>query len=451
VEDASADVTGQPSTNEPADRRAHARWLLTGFLVPVLGGIAVYWALHLQARSVAIGIDAADLTEQFPSVHRIEQLSEPIVKPIGDAVDFIVKRNDTLEQIFRRMRLSLEDLAAIRSLPGVRENLDTIRPGETIAVIHVDGALQSLVRRISETTTLAVTRESSGFNAQVVETPLDVRTVSVQGVIESSLFVSGRAAGMSSDLIMRLANDIFGWDIDFALEIQPNDRFAVLYEQRFRDGAYVSDGRILAAEFINAGREYRAIRFESADGKVADYFTPTGKSMRKQFLRAPVDFKYISSNFNPRRLHPILNVRRAHQGVDYAAPTGTPIKASGDGRISFVGTKGGYGQSIILEHGGAVSTLYAHMSRFAKNMRPGARVKQGDVIGYVGSTGTATAAHLHYEYRVNGVHKNPRTVSLPDANPIPGEYLTEFQTASGGLLAQLDQSRASQVALVPTN
>jgi len=395
--------------------------------------------LDQQSPAVAIAGDIAKLTEQFPSGQRIEEASEPIMKPIGDAIDFIVKRNDTLEQIFRRMRLSLEDLAAIRSLPGVRENLDNIRPGESIAVVHINGALQSLVRRISETATLAVTREQSGFTAQVVETPLEIRTVSAQGVIDSSLFVSGRAAGMSSDLVMRLANDIFGWDIDFALEIQPNDRFAVVYEQKFRDGAYLSDGRILVAEFVNAGRQYRAVRFESADGKIADYFTPDGKSMRKQFLRAPVDFKYISSNFNLRRLHPILNVRRAHQGVDYAAQTGTPIKASGDGRVSFVGTKGGYGQAIILEHGGAVSTLYAHMSRFAKNIRTGTRVKQGDVIGYVGRTGTATASHLHYEYRINGVHKNPRTVALPDAHPIPAEYRDEFAASSGALLAQLDR------------
>ena len=446
-----ADVSTRSKT-DPAIRRAHLRWLATGFFFPVIGGIVTYWAINARTQSVAIGSsDIAELTEQFPSAERIEEVSEPLLKPIGDAIDLIVRRNDTLEQLFRRMRLNLEDLAAIRSLPGVRENLDAIRPGETIAVTHIDGALLSLVRRISETATLSVKRESDGFSAHVLETPLEVRVTATQGEIESSLFVSGRAAGMSSDLIMRLANDIFGWDIDFALEIQPKDRFIVVYERKYRDGEYVGDGRILAAEFINAGREYRALLFESANGKVRDYFTPDGRSMRKQFLRAPVDFKYISSNFNPRRLHPVLNIRRAHQGVDYAARTGTPIKASGDGRVSFVGTRGGYGKAIILEHGGAVSTLYAHMSRFAPNLRNGTRVKQGQVIGYVGSTGTVTAPHLHYEYRINGVHKNPRTVALPDANPIPSEYRQEFQAASGGLLAQLDHSRASQVALVPTN
>lgn len=450
MEEATIGILGQTKKNA-GSRRAHIKWFATGFLFPILGGAAIYWATSDRNASTALDVSGlAELTEQFPSAQGIEEMVEPAIQPLGDAVDFIVRRNDTLEQMFRRMRLNLDDLAAIRALPGVRENLDAIRPGETIAVTHIDGALQSLVRRISETATLSVTREAAGFTAQVVETPLTLRTVTAQGVIDSSLFASARAAGMSSDLIMRLANDIFGWDIDFALEIQPGDRFTVVYEQKYRDGEFLGDGRILAAEFHNAGRDYRAVRFESADGKIADYFTPAGKSMRKQFLRAPVDFKYISSNFNPRRLHPVLNIRRAHQGVDYAAPTGTPIRAAGDGRVSFAGTKGGYGKAIILEHGGAVSTLYGHLSRFAKNLRNGTRVKQGDVIGYVGSTGTATAAHLHYEYRINGVHKNPRTVSLPDANPIPSEYLAEFQAASGALLAQLDRSKASQVALVPT-
>jgi murein DD-endopeptidase MepM/ murein hydrolase activator NlpD len=270
-------------------------------------------------------------------------------------------------------------------------------------------------------------------------------------VIESSLFASGRAAGLSSDLLLRLANDIFGWDIDFALDIQPDDTYTIVYEKKFRDGEYLNDGRILAAEFVNAGRTYRAVRFESADGRIADYFTPEGKSMRKQFLRAPVEFKYISSSFNPRRFHPVLNITRAHQGVDYAAPKGTPVKASGDGKVSFVGAKGGYGNAIILEHGGAVSTLYAHLSRFANGVRSGTRVKQGDVIGFVGSTGTATASHLHYEYRINGVHKNPRTVSLPDAHPIPFSYFAAFQSASDGPLSQLDRSNSERLAIVPAH
>ena len=199
------------------------------------------------------------------------------------------------------------------------------------------------------------------------------------------------------------------------------------------------------------GTLHRAVWFESKDGQVGDYFAPDGRSMRRQFLRAPLDFTRISSSFNPRRRHPILNTIRAHKGVDYAAPSGTVIKAAGDGRVSFAGTKGGYGRVVILEHGGGVSTLYGHMSRFAKGTRNGQRVKQGRTIGYVGSSGAATGPHLHYEYRVNGVHKNPRTVPLPDAAPISLAYMSDFQSRSATLLARLDRARDSAVAVVPAN
>jgi murein DD-endopeptidase MepM/ murein hydrolase activator NlpD len=437
--------------NKKQQLSAHWRWFAVALFTPLSLGALTYWlteqvptrfggALHVSEvplQSLALPMSSIDVVE-------------PVLDPIGDAVEFIVRRNDTLERIFREARINLDDLATIRTLPGVRESIDALRPGDHIAMTHVDGALQSFARRISESALLSVERDNEGFIAKIIETPIDVQATHAHGVIESSLFVNGREAGLSSDLIMRLANDIFGWDIDFALDIRRGDSFSVVYEKKYRDGEYLGDGRILAAEFSNDGRVFRAVRFESTDGKHSGYFAPDGKSMRKQFLRAPVDFKYISSNFNPSRLHPVLNIRRAHQGVDYAAPSGTPIKASGDGRVSFVGTKGGYGKAVILEHGGAVSTLYGHMSRFARDIRVGSRVKQGEIIGYVGSTGTATAAHLHYEYRINGIHKNPRTVSLPDASPIPSQYLAEFLSTTSALLARLDQSRAEQLALVPT-
>jgi murein DD-endopeptidase MepM/ murein hydrolase activator NlpD len=256
---------------------------------------------------------------------------------------------------------------------------------------------------------------------------------------------------MSPETILRLANDIFGWDIDFALDIRPGDRFNVIYEQRYRDGQFVGDGRILAAEFVNDGETYRAVRYTSEDGKVDDYFTPEGRSMRRQFVRAPLDFTRVSSNFNLRRRHPILNIIRAHQGVDYAAPIGTVIKAAGNGRVGYVGFNGGYGRVVILEHGGGISTLYGHMSRFARGLHDGERVKQGQTIGYVGRSGAATGPHLHYEYRVNGTHKNPRTVKLPDAAPLPGKYFTDFHVKAGVLLAVLEQVHDTTVAAAPAN
>ncbi|HEX7116116.1 MAG TPA: peptidoglycan DD-metalloendopeptidase family protein [Steroidobacter sp.] len=437
-----------------AAQRAPLKWFASGLLIPLLGGAIAYLVTREPAH-VSVHAPAEPTHLQAPAVQAPETpLPAPEVdpKPPGETVEFVVRRNDTLDRIFRQLKLSVTDLARIRDLPGVREALDRIRPGETITLVHDEGLLKSLKRRISETEVLSVTRITENgadeFEAQVLATPIEIRQVRTHGTIGSSLFVAARAAGVSPGTILQLANDIFGWDIDFALEIRPGDRFSLLYEQKYRDGEYIGDGRVLAAEFINDGRTYRAIYYESEDGKVRDYFAPDGRSMRRQFLRAPLDFTRISSNFNPRRRHPILNTIRAHEGVDYAAPTGTVIKAAGDGRVSFVGTKGGYGRVVILEHGGGVSTLYGHMSRFARNLRRGQRVKQGQTIGYVGSTGAATGPHLHYEYRVNGVHKNPRTVPLPDAAPIPESYMADFKARGAELLAQLDRASDEAVGVV---
>ncbi|HET9444821.1 MAG TPA: peptidoglycan DD-metalloendopeptidase family protein [Steroidobacteraceae bacterium] len=435
-------------------RSAHAKWFVSGLLLPLIGAGIAYVVAKREPPAIAPPPLQPDALGLDLSALPIEQLSA-VPTQLGQTVEFVVRRNDTLDRIFRHLKLSLTDLASIRELPGVQEQLDRLRPGDTIRLVHDEGLVQSLSRRISETEVLSVTRveetAAATFAAEVVATPIDVRESRAQGTIDSSLFVAARAAGVSPEIILRLANDIFGWDIDFALDIQPGDRFNLIYEQKFRDGEYIGDGRILAADFFNDGAIHRAVYYESADGKIADYFTPEGRSMRRQFLRAPLDFTRISSNFNPRRRHPILNMIRAHRGVDYAAPTGTIIKAAGDGRVSFVGNKGGYGRVVILEHGGGISTLYGHMSRFARGLRDGARVKQGMTIGYVGSSGAATGPHLHYEYLVNGLHKNPRTVSLPDAAPIPEGYLAEFRTRSAQLLARLDRAGDAGVGVVATN
>lgn len=415
-------------------------------MFPLLGGALAYVlshnppaATHLESTESAI---EAAAPEPAPPV---------AVELPGEKVDFIVRRNDTLERIFRRLRLSLDDLTAILGLPGVRQALNQIRPGDKVTVVHEDGTVHALKRRISETEILKVTRADDGFTANVVTTPIEVKAAHAYGTIDTSLFVAARAAGVSPETIMQLANDIFGWQIDFALDIRPGDRFHLVYEQKYRNGEYVGDGRILAAEFVNDGETHRAIHYASADGKIDSYFTPDGRSMRLQFLRAPLDFRRVSSNFNPRRRHPILNRIRAHQGVDYSASRGTIIKAAGDGRVNFVGVRGGYGKVVTLEHGGGITTLYAHMSGFARGLRNGQRVKQGQTIGYVGSTGAATGPHLHYEYRVNGIHKNPRTVRLPDAAPIPAEYRADFQSKAGTILAELEQGRNATIATAPAD
>lgn len=428
----------------------HARWFISGLMLPVAGGVIAYLLANNPPSLPQQLADIPAVTPDLLPALQPDALSiPPIPQPLGDTLEFVVRRNDTLDRIFRQLKLNLNDLATIRDVPGVRDQLDRLRPGDTIKLTHDEGVVFALSRRISETEILSVTRGDSGFAAEVITTPIEVRTLRTHGTINTSLFVAARAAGVSAELIMRLANEIFGWKIDFALEIQPGDSFDIVYEQKYRNGEYIGDGRILAADFTNEGKQHRAVYFESTDGKIAGYFGPDGRSMKRQFLRAPLDFTRISSNFNPSRRHPILNTIRAHKGVDYAAPTGTVIKAAGEGRVGFVGLKGGYGKVIILEHGGGISTLYGHMTRFAKGMRNGQRVAQGDTIGYVGSTGAATGPHLHYEYRVNGVHKNPRTVPLPDAKPIPDQYMAEFQSRSNAMLADLDRARDAAVAAVP--
>jgi murein DD-endopeptidase MepM/ murein hydrolase activator NlpD len=355
----------------------------------------------------------------------------------GTTIDYVIKRNDTLEQVFRRLNLSLNDLSAIREIPEARAALDMFKPGDVISLNYVDGSVQLLKRRLNNSDLLVVTRADGNFKSEVAHEIVEARVRTVRGVVDSSLYASAHDAGLSADLIMRMANDIFGWDIDFALDIRHGDEFTLEYQQLFRDNQYIGDGKILAAEFINDHHAFRAVRFDSADGSISNYFTPEGKSMRKQFLRAPVDFTHISSRFSLARMHPILNLIRAHKGVDYAAPIGTPVKASGDGKVEFAGTRGGFGNVIVLDHGAGITTVYGHLSRFA-SVHVGTRVTQGQTIGFVGRSGLATGPHLHYEYRVNGVYKDPRSVALPDASPIPSAYLVEFQQQSHQALEALN-------------
>jgi murein DD-endopeptidase MepM/ murein hydrolase activator NlpD len=439
----------RPDTSARALTTIPWRWIFSALLVPAAVGVLAYNVFGLQAPAPTTNTIRDISVRALPELPlpSIPEANSTPAAPLTSTIEFVVRRNDTMERIFRQLKLSVEDLAAIRDLPGIKKSLDFLKPGELITVVHADGLLQTLTRRISDTSTLSVERADEGFAAKVIETPLDVRVAQTHGRIESSLFNSGRAAGLSADLIMKLADNIFGWDIDFALDIQPGDEFTVVYEQKYRNGEFVSNGNILAAEFINDGHVYRAVRYESPDGQVANYYTPEGRSMHKQFLRAPVDFTYISSNFSLRRYHPILNIIRAHKGVDYAAPTGTPIRAAGDGKVDFAGVKGGYGNVITIEHGAGISTVYGHMSRFAKGIHNGSRVSQGETIGYVGMTGAATGPHLHYEYRVNGEHKDPRTVSLPNAMPIPAEYLANFQARAGQLMSRLDRAKDSEIII----
>ena len=361
---------------------------------------------------------------------------------VAATIEVVVGRNDTLDAIFRRMALNPADLAAIRNLPGIRQSLDFLKPGDAIKLTHADRELKELSRKVSETQTLDVVRGDSGFAAKVLDNPVQTRIRTAQATIDSSVFEAAEAAEMSDSMALKLAK-IFAWDIDFVLDIREGDQFTAVYEQIYQDGTYRHDGEILAAEFVNNGKVYRAVRFVNDDGSVG-YYAPDGKPMRKAFLRAPVEFSRVSSGFNPHRLHPILNLIRGHMGTDYAAPIGTPVHAAGDGRVSFKGERGGYGNALVLSHSDNVATLYGHMSRFAGNIRVGSHVQQGEIIGYVGMSGLATGPHLHYEYLMNGVHKNPQTVRLPGAEPLQAESLIKFRAVSAPLLASLSSPGAAE-------
>ena len=292
---------------------------------------------------------------------------------------------------------------------------------------------------------VAFSRSESGFDYEKIYLKPDVIVAFREATIENSLFLAGTNAGMEQSLIMEVAN-IFGWDIDFALDIRSNDHFNVLYEEHFLNGEKLRNGPILAAEFTNQGKTFKAVRYTDSNDS-SNYYTPDGNSMRKAFLRTPVDFARISSHFNLKRKHPILNRIRAHKGTDYAAPTGTPIKAAGDGRVTWAATKGGYGRTVMIQHGQSYKTLYAHMSKYGRGIRNGVRVKQGQIIGYVGSSGLATGPHLHYEFYLNGAVRNPVRVNLPKAEAIAKKELANFKIKTQSIVATLkDYQKNIQVA-----
>lgn len=357
-----------------------------------------------------------------------------------------VKRGDNLSLIFPKVGLSARDVYNVAQAGSDIQPLLNLKPGQTLRFGLDNNSLKQLELKLSPTDTLKLSATDSGYKTQIEQRVTDKRQVSASGEINNSLFLDAQKAGLSDKLIMSLAH-IFGWDIDFALDLRQGDSFKVLYQEEYLDGKKISDGAILAAEFTNQGKTFQAIRFTDSKGD-SHYYAPNGDSMRKAFSRTPVDFTRISSKFNPNRKHPVLKYARPHNGVDYAAPTGTPIVATGDGKVQFIGNKGGYGKVIILTHAGKYSTLYGHMSRFKKGLKRGQRVKQGQVIGYVGMSGLATGPHLHYEFRVNGVHRNPLTVALPKADALAKQYMTAFKQQSQPLLAQLEQIQTpTQLAL----
>ncbi len=357
-----------------------------------------------------------------------------------------VKSGDTLSAIADKYNIGAGDLHLIVNAGKPAKRLARIKPGDKIHFAFDAGdKVQQIMTRVDEETRLLIQRTDTGFSASTIIEPLQRRTQYASGTVTHSLFSAVGAAGVSQSTIMKFAG-LFGWDIDFSLDVRDGDRFSIVYESLYRDGEYVRDGGIVAAEYINRGTSYRAVRYTDPDDNT-DHYSADGKTLRKAFLRSPIGFARVSSGFNLKRKHPVLHTIRAHKGVDYAAKKGTPIRATGDGKVVLRGRKGGYGRTIVLKHGSRYSTLYAHMSRYAGNMRPGSRVKQGQIIGYVGRSGMTTGAHLHYEFRADGVHRNPLRFRFPGVAPVAENYRDDFAAQTAPLFGQLDLLGSNQVAL----
>ena len=394
-------------------------------------------------RNTTVQLEITDQTNSFADEISAPEIldHELAIAPIENWQHFTVREGDTLSQLFSQAGYNDKTMYTVLGTGNKNKELTRIYPGEGIAFLNDENeALKRIKLERNPLETVFLTRqEDNSFATETIVRQPEIELAYAEGSIESSLFLAGQNAGMSQNQIMGLAN-IFGWDVDFALDIRKGDSFSVVYEKLYVDGKPYKDGKILAANFSNQGRNLEAVLYTDTKG-ASNYFTPSGESMRKAFIRTPVDFARISSHFNLKRKHPVLHKIRAHKGTDYAASRGTPIKSTGDGKITFAGRKGGYGKVIIIQHGQKITTLYAHMNKFARNMKVGKRVTQGQIIGYVGSTGLASGPHLHYEFRVNGVHKNPVRVKLPHATPVPNHEIEHFRTQTKPLLAQLQTLR----------
>lgn len=358
-----------------------------------------------------------------------------------------IQHGDTIFTLLSRLGVrNTEIVGYLRSTPKTESVFRQLAPGKTLtAQISETGDLESLIFPLSgsKDTVLMVERSDDGYRAEQREMEFESRTVVQSAVIRHSLFGAADDAGIPETVAAQLA-DIFGSDIDFHRDLRKGDRFSVVYETISHQGKTVRLQRILAAEFVNDGKTYAAFWHQAEDGS-GGYYTQEGKSIRKAFLRSPLEFSRITSGFSNARFHPVLKETRAHHGIDYGAPVGTRVKATGDGVVEFAGTQGGYGKVIRIRHGGDKTTVYGHLSGFAAGIRAGSRIAQGEVIGFVGATGLATGPHLHYEFRIGGVHKNPLAVVLPPAPPLPQSRTKAFQARADELMGQIALVREMQL------
>ncbi|WP_339462681.1 peptidoglycan DD-metalloendopeptidase family protein [Pseudomonas sp. EA_105y_Pfl2_R69] len=384
--------------------------------------------------------------QQTETAQEQPQQIEPVAEtdPLQRSIQ--VSQGDTLSTIFAKVGLPATAVHQVLSSSKEAKQFTRLKVGQQLDFqLDAEGQLERLNSKLSDLESIALAKTEKGYSFERELVKPEVQSTYAHGVIRSSLFLSAKRAGLSHALTMELAN-VFGYDIDFAMDIREGDEFELIYEEKVVNDKRVGTGDILSARFTNRGKTYTAVRYTSKQGTTS-YYSANGESMRKAFIRTPVDFARISSRFSTGRRHPVLNKIRAHKGVDYAAPRGTPIKAAGDGRITLAGRHGGYGNAVIIQHGQRYRTLYAHMQGFAKGIRNGSNVKQGQIIGYIGTTGLSTGPHLHYEFQINGVHVDPLSQKLPMADPIASSEKARFMQQSKPLMAQMDKEKSTVLAL----
>ena len=395
---------------------------------PAMGNLPILRAgfSHSPFEPVAPELPAQKLTPPAPE----PSPQENVVKTIT------VESGDTLSGILANIGLAKHHVASILADESIKPHLSTLRIGTDIHFEYLwDGQLDNIRFKANRDTRIHMQNTKADvLKITAQHLPIEYERVVTSGTIEQSLYLAAEKANLKQSTIMELS-DIFEWELDFARDIRKGDKFNLVYDRLYRDGKYIGDGDILAAEFVRGDRSHTAVRFTDSEGNT-DYYSPDGQSKRRAFMRHPVDVVRITSHFDPNRLHPVLHKIRAHRGVDYGAPYGSPIYATADGKIAFAGDKNAYGTTVILKHGDNRSTLYAHMSKLAKTSKAGKRVKRGDIIGFVGKSGRVTGTHLHYEFRIAGKHVDPLKVELPGAPPLAKKYRAALKDSAQELFAQ---------------
>lgn len=361
-----------------------------------------------------------------------------------------IASGDTLSGVLNDNGVPSSEMQDILKDKLVRKFLTPLSIGDKLDFEYrFDGELDNVSVKIAMDTRIRFIPSEKGYMTRKENIPIEYERVVSSGTIDQSLYIAAERARLKQSTIMELA-DIFQWELDFSRDIRKGDSFSIVYDRMYRDGKYLGDGNILAARFTRGDRVHSAIRYEFPDGSV-QYFSPDGQNKRKSFMRHPVDVVRITSKFDPNRMHPVLHKIRAHKGVDYGAPIGSPIYAVADGKVQFSGKRSTYGNTVVLEHGEGRTTLYAHMSKINADTKTGTRVQRGDIIGYVGKTGRVTGAHLHYEFRIAGKHVDPLKVKLPSGRPLKAEHLPQLKQMSSELFAQMDsvipQDDNSRVAM----